>query len=47
MEASVFKKKLSSNGGKKTEALALKNESLKQNESNLVIGTTIAKYIDP
>jgi len=33
--------------GEKTEALALKNESLKQNESNLVIGTTIAKYIDP
>jgi len=48
MEASVLKKNLSRNGGEKLRPgqWALKNESLKQNENNL-IGATIAKYIDP
>jgi len=41
-----IEEKLVQEWGEKTEAWALKNESLKQNENNL-IGATIAKYIDP
>jgi len=41
-----IEEKLVQEWGEKTEAWALKNESLKQNKNNL-IGATIAKYIDP